>query len=225
MILDDTLTMTKHVNNICRNASFAIRNIGKIRRYLDQDNAEKLVHAYVTSRLDSCNAILYGLPYKELDKLQRMQNTAARVVTRTRKQDHITPILHELHWLPINQRIIYKILLLTFKSLTGTAPDYISELISRYEPKRTLRSSSQSLLLEQSSRTATYGDRRFAVCAPRLWNSLPLHIRNSASVEQFRSQLKTHLFNSAYCTQLSVTLSAVSDFTLATVLIMLLQFI
>ncbi len=136
MILDDTLTMTRHVNNICRNASFAIRKIGKIR--LDQVNAEKLVHAYVTSRLDSCNAILYGLPYKELDKLQSMQITAARVVTRTRKQDRITPILHELHWLPINQRI-NKILLLTFKSLSGTAPDYISELIARYEPKRTLR--------------------------------------------------------------------------------------
>lgn len=198
VILDDTLTMTSHVNNICRSASFAIRKIGKLRRYLDQNSAEKLVHAYVTSRLDSCNALLYGLPDKELAKLQRMQNTAARVITRTRKQDHITPVLHELHWLPVYQRIIYKILLLTFKSLSGIAPIYISELINRYEPRRTLRSSSQLLLQEQTFRTATYGKRSFAVCAPRLWNSLPLHIRSSTSIGQFKSQLKTHLFNRAY---------------------------
>ena len=198
VILDDTLTMTSHVNNICRSASFAIRKIGKLRRYLDQKNAEKLVHAYVTSRLDSCNAILYGLPDKELAKLQRIQNTAARVVTRTRKFDHITPVLHDLHWLPVIQRITYKILLLTFKSLSGEAPDYISELIARYEPTRTLRSSTQSLLQEQSSRTVTYGDRRFAVCAPILWNCLPTHVRNSTSIEHFKSQLKTHLFKCAY---------------------------
>ena len=81
VIFDDTLTMTDHVNIIYRNASFAIRRIGKLRRYLDQDSAEKLVQAFVTARLDSCNAILYGLPDKELSKLQRIQNAAARLVT------------------------------------------------------------------------------------------------------------------------------------------------
>ena len=157
------------------------------------------VHAYVTSRLDSCNAILYGLPDKELAKLQRMQNTAARVITRTRKYDHITPVLQDLHWLPVKQRIIYKILLLTFKSLSGTAPIYISELITRHKP-RSLRIPSDNLLQERSSRMVNYGDRRFAVCAPRLWNSLPLQIRNSTTIRHFKSQLKTHLFKHAYYT-------------------------
>ena len=198
VIFDDTLKMTKHINVLCRNATFAIRKIGYLRRYLDQDSTEKLVHAFVTSRLDSCNAILYGLPERDLSKLQRIQNAAARVVTLTRKQEHISPIIRKLHWLPVKQRIIYKLMLLTFKSLHGSAPSYISELITLYEPTRSLRSASQCLLKEFQSNTKTYGDRRFAVCAPRLWNCLPLHIKNSNSINQFKSQLKTHLFNQAY---------------------------
>ena len=120
VVFEDTLTMTNHVNIICRNASFAIRKIGKLRRHLDQDSTEKLVHAFVTSRLDSCNAILYGLPDKELSKLQRIQNAAARVVTLSRKHDHFTPVMRDLHWLPVRQRIIFKLMLLTFKSLCGS---------------------------------------------------------------------------------------------------------
>ena len=198
VVFDDTLTMTNHVNGICRNASFAIRKIGKLRRYLDQNSAEKLVHAFVTSRLDSCNAILYGLPDRELSKLQRVQNAAARVVTLTRKHDHITPVLRNLHWLPVRQRIIFKLMLMAFKSLYGSAPSYISELITRYQPTRSLRSASQCLLKELPAHTSTYGDRRFAVCVPRLWNCLPLHIKNSASISQFKCRLKTYLFSQSY---------------------------
>ena len=161
-------------------------------------STEKLVHAFVTSRLDSCNAILYGLPDKELSKLQRIQNAAARVVTLSRKHDHITPVMRDLHWLPVRQRIIFKLMLLTFKSLCGSAPSYISELITRYQPTRSLRSASQCLLKELSAHTSTYGDRRFAVCAPRLWNGLPLHVRNSTTINQFKCRLKTYLFSQTY---------------------------
>ena len=181
-----------------RNASFTIRKIGKLRRYLDQDSTEKLVHAFVTSRLDSCNAILYRLPDKELSKLQRIQNAAARVVTLSRKHDHITPVMRDLHWLPVRQRIIFKLMLLTFRSLCGSAPSYISELTTRYQPTRSLRSASQCLLKELSMHTSTYGDRRFAVCAPRLWNCLPLHVRNSATINHFKCRLKTYLFSQTY---------------------------
>ena len=101
VILDNNLTMTSHVNNVCRSASYAIYRIGKLRRYLDAENTEQLVHAFITFRLDNCNSILYGLPDKELNKLQRIQNAAARLVSLTKKRDHITPVLFQLHWLPV----------------------------------------------------------------------------------------------------------------------------
>ena len=128
VLLDSCLSMSGHINSVCRSASFAIRKIGKIRRI--------------------SISILFGLPEKELNKLQRIQNMAARVVTLTRKRDHITPVMYELHWLPIHVRIVFKLLLLTYKALNGQAPAYISELISDYQPNRTLRSSSLHLLKE-----------------------------------------------------------------------------
>ena len=125
---DSHLKLANHVNNICKSASFAVRNIGKIRKYLTQADCERLIHAFVTSKLDSCNSILYGLPATELNKLQLIQNMAARLVTRSRKSEPIAPILCKLHWLPIEKRIIFKLLLITFKALHGQAPIYISEL-------------------------------------------------------------------------------------------------
>ena len=197
VILDKGLTMSAHINAVCKNASYAIYRIGKLRRYLDAENTEKLIHSFVTSRIDNCNSILYGLPDKELNKLQRIQNTAARVVTLSRKHDHITPVMVQLHWLPIRQRIVFKLMLLTYKALNGEAPVYISDLITTYQPSRTLRSASQYLLQEAPAKSKTYG-RSFSVAAPRLWNRLPLAIRNSQTTSQFKSRLKTHLFNEAF---------------------------
>ena len=192
--LDSHLKFNSHINNICKSASLAIRNIGRIRKYLCQADCEKLVHAFITSRLDCCNSILSGLPDSELDKLQRLQNTAARLVAREKKQDHITPLLRKLHWLPILSRISYKILLMTYKALHGQAPVYISQLLHRYQPSRSLRSSSQNLLHVPKTNTVTYGDRAFSVNAPKLWNSLPNHIRSAESIDVFKSKLKTFLF-------------------------------
>ena len=197
VILDNNLTMTSHVNNVCRSASYAIYRIGKLRRYLDAENTEKLVHAFITSRLDNCNSILYGLPDKELNKLQRIQNAAARLVSLTKKRDHITPVLFQLHWLPVRQRIIFKLLLLTFKTLNGQSPAYISDLVTVYQPQRNLRSASQYLLQESIGRTITYG-RSFSRVAPRLWNRLPLALRSPQTISRFKAQLKTHLFRIAY---------------------------
>ena len=110
----------------------AIRKISKIRQYLDYDTATRLVHALVTSRLDSCNSLLYGLPDKDLAKLQRIQNIAARLICRIPPSQHITPILQNLHWLPVNIRIAYKINLLTYKSKAGLSPTYLSNLLLCY---------------------------------------------------------------------------------------------
>ena len=123
--MDSNLKMTHHINNVSKSASYAIRNIGRIHKYLVKEDCEKLIHAFVTSRLDCCDSILYGLPMSELNKLQRLQNTAARLVTKVKKTDHITPVLLNLHWLPVQSRKTYKILLLTYKALNGMASIYI----------------------------------------------------------------------------------------------------
>ncbi|KAL9978237.1 hypothetical protein ACROYT_G015732 [Oculina patagonica] len=197
-VLDRHLTMTSHVNNICRHASLALRNIGRVRKYISQSSTERLVHAFITSKLDYCNSLLYGLPSTELQKLQRIQNTAARLVVKAKRTDHISPILQQLHWLPVSERISFKILLFTYKAMNGYAPSYIVDLLDQYVPSRCLRSASQNLLKFPRSATSTYGDRAFSIAAPRLWNTLPTTVKNAPSVSTFKTLLKTYLFRSIY---------------------------
>ena len=135
--------MSSHINNICRSGSLALRNIGIVRKYLDQTNTERPVHAFITSRLDYCNSLLYGVPEKDLNKLQRLQDSAARLVTRTKLRDHITPVLRTLHWLPVRQRVTFKILLIVYKIVNQIAPAYICDLLQQYVPKRVLRSATK----------------------------------------------------------------------------------
>ena len=127
-----------------------------------------------------------------------VQNRSARLITYARKSDHITPILKELHWLPVKSRIEYKVLLLTYKCLNNMAPDYLSNMLEEYKPPRPLRSSAGNTLCVPKTRTKGYGDRAFSVSAPRLWNALPMDIRSSRTLRKFRTQLKTHLFKMAY---------------------------
>ena len=147
-----------------------------------------------TNKLDYCNSLLTGLPKYLIKCLQSVQNAAARLVSGSKKQDHITPILHELHWLPVEKRITYKTLLITFKCLNNLVPSYLSDLIIQYKPTRTLRSSSKNLLVIPRTYTIRYGERAFCAVAPRLWNGLPLDIRSINSLELFKKKLKAFLF-------------------------------
>ena len=195
---DSTLTLHNHINNIRRSYSLSLHQIGKIRKFITQEYAERIVHAFlVSSKLDYCNGILYGLPQNQIQKLQRLQNSAARLVARTKKSEHITPVLINLHWLPVQQRIIFKLLLNTYKALKGLTPDYLSTPLTVYKPARSLRSSAAKNLSVPKSRTTTYGDRSFACACPKLWNQLPQHIKLSETLESFKSRLKTHLFKIA----------------------------
>jgi hypothetical protein len=192
---DDTLCLAPHVTSIVKSCNFQLRSIGQARKYLTHDATEKVIHAFVSSRLDSGNSLLYGLPDYQIKRIQRLQNTAARILTRTRKHEHITPILRQLHWLPIEKRIQFKILTLTYKCLHNLAPSYLSDLIEPYCPSRTLRSSDQLLLKVPKTRLKSYGDRSFSKASPTLWNALPCNIRSCDTLDNFKSTLKTHLFN------------------------------
>ena len=147
VIFDPDLSFNSLLKQISRTAFFHLRNISKIRNVLTQKDAEKLVHAFVTSRLDYCNSLLSGSSRKSLKTLQLVQNAAARVLTRTKKREHITPVLASLHWLPVKSRIEFKILLLTFKALNNMAPLYFKELIVPNQPTRALRSQNSGLLV------------------------------------------------------------------------------
>ncbi|KAF4070683.1 hypothetical protein AMELA_G00288330 [Ameiurus melas] len=198
VIIDSNLSFDAHVDNITRIAFFHLRNISKIRNILSLHDAEILVHAFVTSRLDYCNALLSGCSSKNINKLQLVQNAAARVLTRTRRYDHITPILSTLYWLPVKFLIKFKILLLTYKALHGLAPQYLSDLLVLYDLPRLLRSKGAGYLTLPRIVKATAGGRAFAYRAPQLWNSLPISVRDSDTVSVFTSRLKTYLFTQAY---------------------------
>ena len=111
------MSMLPHVKFVCKTALYHLRNIARIRKFLSVKTTEILVHAFVSSKLDYCNSLLYNIPKYVLNKLQFVQNAAARLITCSRKYDHITPILIDLHWLTIAERIKFKILLLTFKAI------------------------------------------------------------------------------------------------------------
>ena len=195
-IFDAKMSMKEHVHHICRSCYIHLRNI--IRKCLTQDATITLIHAFIASRLDNMNALLYGIPKQLLHRLQKIQNHAARIVTKTRRRDHITPVLAGLHWLPVEKRVEFKILLVTFKALHGLAPGYISDLIRLYEPARSLRSLDLQFLHKPRSRTKTYGDRSFAVGSPHLWNKLPISLRQCHESESFKTDLKAYLFKQAY---------------------------
>ena len=133
VMFDKHLYMCDHVNQIRRKAQFILKKIGDIRNCLSIVTTEHLIHAHVTSQLDCCNSLLYGLPNSCIFKLQRIQNSAARIIYRRNKFDHVTPILKQSHW------IEYKLLLICFKVQHGRAPSYLQDCITPYSPCRPLR--------------------------------------------------------------------------------------
>ena len=162
--LDDNMLFDVQVSDICRssfNQFNQLRNLPNIRKYLTQESSEIAVHAFITSKLDFCNSLLYGCMKMRLKKLQYVQNAAARIVTQTRKFDHITPVLFDLHWLPVSYRIVFKVLLLVFKSLNNLSPSYLADRLSYQSHSRNLRSASKQLLEQPRSFMKTYGGQDF----------------------------------------------------------------
>ena len=157
-----------------------------------------LVNSRVISHLDYCNAVYYGLPSYLILRLQRVQNTAARLISCTQKYDHITPVLIGLHWLPAEYRLKFRILLHVFKVINGLSPTYLTDLITHHPvPSRSLRSTDSNLLFVPRT-FSVFGDRCFRACGRRLRNAFPPHIKDAASINQFKVLLKTYFFKQAY---------------------------
>ena len=195
--LDSKLSMEEEVKAKCKAAWGNLYCLSKIKHYLSTEQLTTAIIAYVISKLDQNNSLLLGIPAILLKKLQRIQNAAARMICKARKYDEALPLLFKLHWLPIAYRIKFKVMLLTYKALHGEAPSYILNLLVPYNPDRSLRSSDQNYLVEPRV-ISKYGERAFAACAPRLWNTLPLQIRDSSTTCAFKSSLKTLLFRKAF---------------------------
>ncbi len=179
VLFDYNLSFESHISSVCKTAFFHLKNISKLRHMLSMSNAEMLIHAFMTSRLDYCNVLLGGFSAHLINKLQMVQNAAARVLTRTRKYDHISPVMSTLHWLSFKHRIDFKILLITYKALNGLAPQYLSELLSHYSPPRPLRSQNSGHLIIPRISKSTAGSRSFFYLAPKLWNNLPNTVREA----------------------------------------------
>lgn len=177
VILDESLNFDKQISSVISSSFYQLRLLSKVKPFLNHKTLEMAVNAFISSRLDYCNSLYCGISKTQIARLQLVQNAAARFLSNSRKSDHITPILRSLHWLPINFRIYFKILLFVYKSLCSHAPSYLSELLQPYTRR---------------------GDRAFAVVGPRLWNNLPLEVRIAPSVISFKSLLKMHLFSLAY---------------------------
>ena len=198
IIFDSSLTMEPHVTSISRSVCLSIRSIGHIRKYLDERTTEILVHAFITSKFDMGNSLLYGINRKQLSRLQRLQNTAARLISLTSKHCHITPVLQDLHWLPISSRIKYKLVLFIYKIIHSSAPEYLIELIYPYTSAYTGLRSSQLMMLHEPRTSTLWGDRSFSAASAKLWNQLPLTLKSASSIATFKKQLKSHLYKQAY---------------------------
>jgi Reverse transcriptase (RNA-dependent DNA polymerase) len=200
--IDSDLTMRTHVSRTVSACFASLRQIRSIRRSVTRPVLKSLVAALTLTRLDYCCSTLAGLPARQLNRLQSVLNAAARLVYSARRTEHVSPLLRELHWLRVPQRIEFRLAVLTYRCLNGTAPQYLAAGLQRVtdiSSRSRLRSASTALLHVPRSKHKTIGDRAFPVAAAKVWNSLPPSITSSSSsLLQFRRLLKTELFRRSY---------------------------
>ena len=199
--VDADVTMSAHVTATVRACFAALRQIRSVRRSLSADALLTLVRALVVSKVDYCSSVLAGISGALLQRLQSVLNAAARLVFSARKSEHITPLLRELHWLRVPERIQFRLCVLVHHCLNGTAPSYLAETLQKSADvgaRQRLRSAATSTLVVPPTRRATLGDRAFPVAAARAWNALPLSVRAVPSLLLFRRELKMTLFRASY---------------------------
>ena len=201
--LDSQLTMKQHTDIVARSCFYQLRQLRSVRSSLTLEALRTVVQAFVISRVDYCNAVLYGVAVQVTRRLQAVLHAAARLITGARLHEHITPTLRDtLHWLPVAQRIEYKVAIMAFNCVRGTCPAYFRDVcrpVSTVAGRAGLRSASNNDLVVPRCRGKRYGPRSLRISAPSVWNNLPVDLRsNTISREQFCRGLKTCLFNRAY---------------------------
>ena len=184
--LDSQLNFSPHISMLLSQSYKQVANIAKIRRYLTNDDVKSLVYALIMCRIDQNNSIMYGICESEIARLQRLQNSCARLIYGKKKFEHVSGLFAELHWLPIKRRIIFKALLFVFKIFIGIAPLYLITCVTITSP--------ENRILHVPKTLTSYGDRAFSNFSPRLWNALPDFIRKANTISYFKSHLKHHLF-------------------------------
>jgi hypothetical protein len=197
---DSGLTMSPHITKVVAGRYAMLRQLRGVRKSLSRDSLTSLVAALLLTRLDYCKAVLAGLSYVQLDRLQSVIRTAARLIFSARRRDHVTPMLEQLHRLPMRERIDYKLCVLVYRCLNNIAPAYLAsdfQRVSGVGSRRRLRSAETAAILIPRTRT-TLGDRSFLVVAARAWNALPDSVTSAPSLLTFRRLLKTHLFCRTY---------------------------
>ena len=198
--LDCHLTMNAHVSNIARTCHFELRRLASIRGFMTSTAAATLASAFVLSRIDYCNSLLFGYTHDVTSHLQRMQNYAARVILRLPMSSSITIHLESLHWLPVKVRSTYEIACLCYHCHSSTTPSYVADMLhEKLLHTRYTHSSSYSmpLLNRPAHSKATLGDRSFSF-APSVWKSIPNDVRCAPPLSSFKSRLKTYLIRSVF---------------------------
>ena len=197
-IFDKNMSMHAHIRHLVHSCTSQLRMLRLVKKSLTRGTLTSLVHSFVHSRLDYCNSLFYGVSNNEIALLQSVQNRAAKLISGGLRYDHVSPVLKELHWLPVSKRIIFKICVLMFKSLKGLAPEYLVEKCKRKNAMSlpyNLRSNDLDFLVVPVTRLKI-GSRDFAVSGPAVWNGLPYFLRNpDLSLLRFKADLKTYLFN------------------------------
>ena len=187
--LDKNLELNCHINKIVSHSFKILKDIGRIRSVLSKKHTEMLVHAVITSRMDNCNSLFFNMNKSNLNKLQKIQNAAARIVVQKRKRQSISGDIRNLHWLRVESRIVFKILVLVFKSIHGMCSKNLMLDFKGYNLRE-----EDFLKLRIIFAKTKYGERRYKFFAPRLWNALPLKIRGEEKLEGFKKKVKTLLF-------------------------------
>ena len=188
-----------HISHTRQKCYFELRKISQFRPFINEKSTIQLVLSLVISKIDHCNCLFYRMSEDNFNRLQLLQNHAARIIIKAPKRSDALLILKKLHWLPIKQWVSYKVALMVFKCLNDDSfPLYLKELINVYTPPRTLRSADKYFLVKPRMNLITFGQKSFFFAAPEVWNQLPFNLRSCTRLAVFKKLLKTHFFKIAF---------------------------
>ena len=187
-LFDAVLSFDSQITKVTSLGYSSLRKISSIKGSLSKSNLETFIHAFISSCLDYCNILYVGLPKKMIYKLQKLQNAAIRIIFKVRAHHPVSSFFAELHWLNIEQRIVYKVLLTTYKVINGLAPEVLKDMI-------TIRNTDTLTLHNKYFNSTKYGKRAFVHYVPRYWNNIPVNLRRKRDVNGFKTALKSYLIN------------------------------